>query len=764
MLPRRASLTRENSFCRNSVEMARPQESPKHRWAEWLVRQRVPLFLLACLISLAAWGPSSRLKFEESVEALYSANDPHLVAYEKSRKWFGGDELAFLAYTDPNLESEPSQAHLKNLSKKLAEVPGIDPASVQDYASALQGIQVPFITIPEEELKEMVRGVLLGEDNQTTGIVMRFLSESESPVSRAETIERLKRVAAENTFPTYLVGEPILVYESYRYVEEDGFWLWVYSAGLLMLVILILLRDLRWTLLPVLVVFASVLWTRGLIGVLGSNLSMVSSVLNSLITIVGAATVIHLALKYRELRESFPPEEALAKTIRELAVPIFWTTATTAMGFYVLVSSSISPVQTFGTMMTLGTLVVLPTIICLIPFGALLGENSRQIMPPSEDDWVARRMEGLSAWILSYPREIWMVSLVLIMVSITGFLFLTVETDFSKNFRSDTPIVKGLDYMETKLGGTGAWEVSFSAPEVLDYEYLNSVRALSEELETLRKESSLGLTKVIALSDAVDLIPRIPLVSFSLPKRMAILRRVQPELEASLYNAEAGRMRIVLRSLERLPSSRKIELMNEVREISRRHFPDAEVSGMYEILTYLIESLMFDQWLSFILAGIGIFVLTSIAFQSLWIGMISLVPNVFPIILVMGVMGWLGLPINMATAMIASVSMGLTVDSGIHYLSAFRTARRSGLSFEDSLHSAQKGVGKALLVANCALVAGFLVLTISHFIPLVYFGMLVSVAMLGGLIGNLVLLPLLMRSGRPEWCDGFQWGRKSEAT
>ena len=108
-------------------------------------------------------------------------------------------------------------------------------------------------------------------------------------------------------------------------------------------------------------------------------------------------------------------------------------------------------------------------------------------------------------------------------------------------------------------------------------------------------------------------------------------------------------------------------------------------------------------------------------------------------------MGWIGLPINIATAMIASVSMGLTVDSSIHYLAGYTQARRRGLSFAAALKETHQGVGLALVFANLALVAGFSVLALSHFIPLVYFGILVSVAMIGGLMGNLVLLPLLLR-------------------
>jgi hypothetical protein len=207
-------------------------------------------------------------------------------------------------------------------------------------------------------------------------------------------------------------------------------------------------------------------------------------------------------------------------------------------------------------------------------------------------------------------------------------------------------------------------------------------------------------------------------------------------------------MRILLRARERQPSDSKLELIRRVEAAARKHFPDAETTGLFVMLTYLIESLMTDQYVSFALAGAGIVLLMSIAFRSIGLGLASLVPNVFPIVMVIGTMGWLGLPINIATAMISCVSMGLTVDSSIHYLSSYRRARRRGASFYEALLETHRHVGIALVLANLALVAGFLVLTASHFIPLVYFGALVSLAMLGGLVGNLFLLPLLLRLGQ----------------
>jgi predicted RND superfamily exporter protein len=185
-------------------------------------------------------------------------------------------------------------------------------------------------------------------------------------------------------------------------------------------------------------------------------------------------------------------------------------------------------------------------------------------------------------------------------------------------------------------------------------------------------------------------------------------------------------------------------LIDQVERIARQDFPAARATGVFVLFTDLIESLLRDQYVSLALATVGICSMMTLAFGSIRIGLLSLVPNLFPIVLVIGTMGWIGLPLNIATAMIASVSIGLTVDSSIHYLSGYRRARRRGLSVTDAIHATHGSVGRALVFANLALILGFTVLALSQFIPMVYFGILVSLAMLGGLIGNLILLPLLL--------------------
>jgi len=168
------------------------------------------------------------------------------------------------------------------------------------------------------------------------------------------------------------------------------------------------------------------------------------------------------------------------------------------------------------------------------------------------------------------------------------------------------------------------------------------------------------------------------------------------------------------------------------------------------LLTFLIESLLADQFVSFSVAACGVILMTAIALRNVSLAIVSIVPNVFPIALVLGGMGWLGLTINLGTAMIASVSIGLTIDSSIHYLTGFQAARARGKSVAEAIAETHSNVGRALVFATLALAIGFSVLSLSHFIPLVYFGVLTSLALLGGLAGNLVLLPMLLTLRYPE--------------
>ena len=546
----------------------------------------------------------------------------------------------------------------------------------------------------------------------------------------------------------------------------------------------------------------------------GVQLSMVSSMMNSLVTIIGVATTTHLAMRFREYATTMERRPALIRAVAELVPPIFWTCATTAVGFAALLSSSITPVRSFGLMMALATLLIFIVVVLIAPGGMArwfhrtdgMRRDSTRInnwlhmiagdpIPAPAEQHLVSILQGVSRFVERRPGVVTTTALSIVVLATAGMTRLRVETDFSRNFREDSELVQSLNFVETRLGGAGTWEVNFPAPNPLTDEFLGTVRILATRLRTdLLAQSEDGesatghLTKVVSLTDGLDLVPKELGVGFlsktlSLDQRLALLSNMQGEVVDGLYDPQNGRMRIALRGLERQKLDAKVELIAKVDHIAREVLqilsrqpeevsvtsqdsqPKAgsessiqeaqvETTGMFVLLTFLIESLLRDQLISFVIAAVGIGTMMALAFRSFTIGLIALVPNVFPIVLVLGTMGWVGVPINIASAMIASVSMGLTVDNSVHYLSAYRRVRRTGASVTDAIERTQTQVGRSLVFANVALIAGLSVLTMSQFIPLVYFGVLVSVAMLGGLAGNLFLLPLML--GRVDTDSSIQ--------
>ncbi|MEZ5942176.1 MAG: MMPL family transporter [Planctomycetaceae bacterium] len=729
---------------------------------------------LAALLSLLAIRPASKLELDERIESFYAEDDPLLMRYLLSKETFGGDEFVMVAYRleapldlDVSLELEPQSSileQLKQLSSKLSQVQGVRPESTQDiervvHNQAARRLAPLGATRLTGVVKQMVAPgyqILISRDHAVLTILLRLEPAEQAPVSRKETFAEIRRIAEEFPLKAYVAGEPIQVHDMFRYVEADGWILGTTSTILLTLVILLMFRSIRWVVLPLIVVHATLLWTKALLQISGLKLSMVSSMLTSLVTIIAIATVMHITVVFREERKRHNRQDALLQTLLQLWAPIFWTCLTTAVGFASLLTSGITPVRSFGIMMGLGTLMVPVSCLLILPAGILAGAFDTDPKPVVAEAALMQSLSRISAWITRSRRTVLVSAGVIIVFAIAGLNHLQVETDFSKNFRSQSDIVQSLQFFESTMGGVGTWEVSFPAPNELTEDYLSRVSRLSEKLRALHIESDIQLTRIVDLSDGIEPMRELrkrERGAFGLPKyrrrdfgeAREALNEIQPEMEPSLYNAQAGRMRIMLRALEQQPAEKKLRLIAEVERLAREEFPEAETTGLYVLLAELISSLLRDQITSFVLTCTLIGLFMGLAFRNAWMGLVSLVPNVLPIVVVIGGMGWVGIPINIGTAMIASVSMGLTIDSTIHYLTGYTRRIQAGLSHDDALAETHADVGRVLIFANIALVTGFTVLTLSQFIPLVYFGVLVSVAMIGGLLGNLILLPAMLK-------------------
>ncbi len=755
------------------------------------MRGRNLALILAAVMFLVSLPAAMRFSLDWKLDRMFPPGEPLVESYHRLEKRFGGNEIVLAVYRDPQLWSEDGSGlnRLTKVSERLAKVPGVrgvlslselhtildtlqSPLNILTTKSPSDDTQKPSLLDPDNKLAQAFAKVfegythLPGQKTVAVACMLEPLGDARS--NHRETILQLREIMSDLQEPAsdgFVTGEPVMVTDGFVMVEQDGWRLGVISTALLAAVLFFVFRSLRWTLIPLCVVHWSIIVTQALLAIANLELTMVSSMLTAIITVVGVATTMHILLGYQQLRTAgVESEAAMQQTMTALRAPVAWACITDAVGFLSLSIAEVGPVRDFGIMMAVGSLIVLLAILLLVPGLALLGSKDRDPKVPPFDFMLRVLLRKILFEVTERRKQFIAALVVLAIFGVWGSLRMRVETDFTKNFRASSPLVRGYQTVEGELGGAGVWDIMLPAPPSITTEYLDSVLALEERLRSLNTHSDGGglqLTKVMSIADADAAAKSQPLLA-ALPvtARLNGMRTAMPVFTQALltWSGDEGRwLRIMLRSREQATAQEKSKLVelvsHEVNEFTnsaswKGHFSEAppapEVTGYYVMLGRLIGSILSDQWKCFLLSTIGILIVMTIATRSLRLALAALVPNILPVFVVLGAMGWMGMSINMGAAMIASVSMGLSIDSSIHYMLHMRRQMQTGRPAIKAMRSAQENVGLALVLATAALIAGFLSLCVSQFVPTIVFGILVSLTMLGGLIGNLIVLPLLI--------------------
>jgi len=745
------------------------------RAANWLIRFRTPLAIIAVVLAIISVDRSRQLEFVRSIDTMFDRTDPALVPYRRMARAFGASEVVLAAYDDADLFTVDGINRLRTLTDTLEGIAGV--ASATSLASTPLGNRVIDLdqSPTARKLVNLMEGYTLGVDHRTAAVVCVLKPPAASergdqpaPTSRADTIDSIRRLM--QTLPAGTVaGEPVMLRDGFAMLERDGNLLGTCAGLLAGAVLLISFRSLRWLIVPLAVVLLSLWSTRGVLAMAGLKLTMVSTMLSAMVTVVAIATVVHLIVEFRSQRETgLEPQAALERAISILFWPVLGAIVTDVIGFGSLVASRVGPVHDFGIMTAIGAAMVLVSMALIVPFLALCGRYDADPQRAWGEGALEIGLDRLVKRIVRRPALILFISVAFVAATVAGMFWLKVETDFTKNFRNSSPIVASYDMIETRLGGAGVWDVLVPTTDPIDGTVLSRVARLEHRL---REEVSLtlsdgkripGLTKVMSIADVIAALSPISLERLESSKlgnwlvttAITLLKQQLPQLGSALIGRDPQDdsvwLRIMLRARERQPSEAKRNLIDQVNRIVAEEFPASpgqaagEVTGFFVLLAQLVQRMISDQWLTFFLAATGVFLLLTIAFRSPLIAAVALVPNALPIFIVLGLLGWAGERVNMGTAMIAAVSMGLSVDSSIHYIAAFRRRLASGQPFAAALETAHQTAGRAMIFSTLSLVVGFLALLTSGFIPTVSFGALSCLTLAGGLLGNLVVLPVLL--------------------
>lgn len=805
-------------------------------FADFLIRQRWLLLVIGFVMTATSIMFAPTLDFDRSIENMFSADDEFLGPYRKLNEVFGGSEAVAVVFREPTLfeEEGPGMERVRSLSGELSQVDGIaDVISVSTLDDLLTQFFKKELTskgYPSDAFRDLFAELTHSTDGKTAAIICLLKDRSASGIPRHQIVADIREIIAElppNHPEVMVTGEPVMVVDGFRLIENDGEMLKWSSALLLALVILACFRSVRWVVIPLAIVQFSLLTTQAILAWTGLKLSMVSSMFAAIVTVIGVATVVHVIVRFREARgRKLSPEASLRDSLVRLIAPVTWACLTDAAGFTALGFSTIGPIQDFGLMMAIGSCMVLLACALLIPGLALfpLPKFVRVLDVEPQHSWTEvvldQSLQGPLYWIRKAPWSLAAIMIGLTVFTSFGLMRTEVESDFTKNFQEQSEIVQSYKFVESNLGGAGVWDLMLPASKELTWAEIQRIDALEKSLrrdvvvvvdsqgrvgpkpqskENVSTVSSdeaneeatepsassndaevQGLTKVVSIVDAIK--AAVPPIAFSAlsfapeSRRNDVLGTAlnqmhdrMPGMMNSLHapdpdNPNQWYVRVMLRSHERQPAPVKKEIIRQVHAIVDQAYPVTEsdpaqtgstpteqeaagrVSGFYVMLTHLVDQVLRDQWKTFGIATALIALMMMIAFRNPFLAIAGLLPNALTIVWLLGTLGWLGIKINMGTAMIAAVSMGLSIDSSIHYITVYRRARKASLSVHDALDNAQERVGQALVYATLALVFGFAILCLSDFIPTVYFGLLVSISMLGGMLGNLLVLPLCLHA------------------
>ncbi|MFN8765455.1 MAG: efflux RND transporter permease subunit [Pirellulaceae bacterium] len=581
-----------------------------------------------------------------------------------------------------------------------------------------------------------------------------------------------------------LVGEPVLVEEGFDLIERDGQRLTWSVTFLVGLVLGFLFRSIRWTVTACLVILWSMLVTRGLLAGLGFQLSMVSSMLGAIVSIVATATITHWIVDAQQTRRSgVSAKQALRQSLGRLWKPMLLAGLTDIVGFGSLAFSTVAPVRDYGLMMGVACAVVVAGIFLIAPALAPGGwqwplpdrrKEKRTDEAEIGSGILQRWLMAVADWSGRWRYLLAALGALVLVVSTVGLRWLESETDFLRNFDPDLPMVQAFQRVDRDLGGAGLWDIQLPLPDAIDAKWVDQVSGFQQRLTAIRIDGldQPAIGKVLSLIDLDRLLKdsgALGAVTAWLPvqARWEAARALFPELIGSLWSKrepkgdQPGWLRIQLRSPEGLSARQRRALIDAVEgELERttelpewrrpfgKESSKGSATGHYVLVQHLVESLLQDQWKCFGSAVLGIILVLWWSTGRLSWALVSMALHALPAIVLVGTYAWLGWKTDLGAALIASVSLGLSIDSAIHYLMAWRRHRDGGASERESIERCQMAVGPASIAATAALVIGFSSLLTSDFRPTASFGQMASITMGLGLLANLIGMPALLSTRR----------------
>jgi hydrophobe/amphiphile efflux-3 (HAE3) family protein len=616
----------------------------------------------------------------------------------------------------------------------------------------------------------LARNMVLSSDGKALCAVFPVKFQ-EDYTELLDTVERARSML-EPYFAVYTTGSPIFLQKTKLSLLEDVPKFLVLGVAVILAILFLSFRSLRALALPLIVVSLGTLWTMGTMRLLGFPLTVVSIMVPPLVLTLGSAYSIHILNQYyREARVKPGDKSWIAQSVGHINQTILMAALTTIIGFSSLVSANLVQIREFGLSTSIGiaycaalSLFFFPAVLSLLPPPRVV-ERDRVLKGP-----IARFMEGLSGWVIRH-RYLILATIVLIAVAF-GFALkhVSYQTDYLSYYRKKERIVRDSRVLVRRFGGYTNIYLTIEAPEernnyFLDPQVLKKISAFENKLS-----ADPDICYIFSFNQYLKLMNLRASGSFTVPERRApilLLSRYMKSIVSSPYgqsvdarpiNEHFSTLTITLRAWDGTDESLLMEpelkaLIARIKGLIESEL-DIEartvIWGRALALLYISETLSRDQILSVLVSLVLIFLVTALGFRSIPLGLLTLIPMTTGIMLNFIIMVVLKLPFDVVTVMFSSVAIGVGIDDSIHLIIRYRRQTRI---YQGDVHRSAvlahtlKTAGRPILLTSMSLVAGLLVLCFSQFLPILYFGMLVSLALATTTAGALIILPAILSLG-----------------
>ena len=761
------------------------------RIAAFLYRWRAPLCALIVLGALA-FLPTARVvaNIDNDITAWFSRQDSVFQQYERFRQEFGGTRSLIVAVSsaEGTVLTDKSFRYLQDVSAEIERLETVQ--RVQSLANANIVSSEPDDTLLVRPLAdvfeeqgigevrrlamrdELIRGDLISEDERVAAMIVTFDEDRVDDV-RAQVIDSIHRAVLAN-LPGGLTAHfngSLEISETYNRVTLDNTYR--FSPPILLLTlgaIYVMFRSWRRTLLAMSGVLISVSWTLGLYTLMGFTYNVLASMLVPLVIVLAISDDVHIMQHYEHERRHRDPEHAFKATVSHLFAPLLGASATTALGMLSLATSDVVAVREFGIGSAVGIMADFLISIVFMPTLLTLVRQEHMRVPPHETH-LLEPMRRVAKFSSAHPRMVIGVASAVSIVTIAGISRLHVDTNHINFFSERHPLATSARVIDGELSGIYSFNILLEGPED-SLKSPDALRRIEQASEQLRKLPY--VKKVTSVAEYVKRIHRelngeaaqgeLPQDAATIAQELFVFGmsdRGRSELER-VVASDYSRAQIAVK-LASMSSDLVFEQIGRAEIIVGRAFADspirATVTGSGRLFSTLDHYLVTSQVSSFGTAFLTVFGVIFLVFRSARFGALAIVPNLFPVLAVLGIMGWLQISMNVATIMVSSVALGVVDDDTIHFINRFRKDRARGATVDRAIEAATVFEGRAALTTALINSAGYAVLGLSEYKPTAWFGGLLALTMGTAFLAEVFVLPATIKL--VPW---FQGERRSGAT